>query len=299
MTARDSSIRLPFSAGGGSLRPFAAVINVCSPVDGCWGSVAAPKNPTRVKPDWYAFRFTLATKKRMLIRTGMMPSHVYYMSGDAWKEGGIDATDTDVKMTDAEVGNLSDYAKVRLLSSWRLGTSLDGTFLILLLLLFLFWIVCYISFFALLSTKASHVYYMSGDAWKEGGIDATGNRLLLEGLKSELEKSSPSLGHSAIYAKDSRINGLPRYLTIQFKVDYPLELDVYDICSDDLRKRLEVPRRILRDEEGKKLGLKTNEKGSTSTDTDVKMTDAEGPSNGSEDSSKSAPGEGIHLLIVE
>lgn len=25
----------------------------------------------------------------------------------------------------------------------------------------------------------SHVYYMSGDAWKEGGIDATGKKNLL------------------------------------------------------------------------------------------------------------------------
>ncbi|XP_011072477.1 ubiquitin carboxyl-terminal hydrolase 6 [Sesamum indicum] len=131
---------------------------------------------------------------------------------------------------------------------------------------------------------------------------------LRRGLKSELEKSSPSLGRSAIYTKDSRINDLPRYLTIQFvrffwkretnqkakilrKVDYPLELDVYDLCSDDLRKRLEAPRRLLRDEEGKKLGLKTNEGSSSSTDNDVKMTDAEGSSNGSGNSSKSAPGE--------
>lgn len=34
-----------------------------------------------------------------------------------------------------------------------------------------------------------------------------------QGLKSELEKSSPSLGRSAIYVKDSRINALPRYQT--------------------------------------------------------------------------------------
>ncbi|PIN11762.1 Ubiquitin-specific protease [Handroanthus impetiginosus] len=39
---------------------------------------------------------------------------------------------------------------------------------------------------------------------------------LKRALKSELEKSSPSLGRSAIYTKDSRINELPRYLTIQF-----------------------------------------------------------------------------------
>ncbi|KAL6496981.1 deubiquitinating enzyme [Orobanche gracilis] len=76
------------------------------------------------------------------------------------------------------------------------------------------------------------------------------------GLKSELEKSSPSLGRTAIYSKDSRINDLPRILR---KVDYPLELDVYDFCSDDLRKRLDIPRRIPRDEEGKKFGLKSKQ----------------------------------------
>ncbi|KAL0441437.1 UNVERIFIED_CONTAM: Ubiquitin carboxyl-terminal hydrolase 6 [Sesamum radiatum] len=126
---------------------------------------------------------------------------------------------------------------------------------------------------------------------------------LRRGLKSELEKSSPSLGRSAIYTKDSRINDLPsmnyassvKCLQSFFlqKVDYPLELDVYDLCSDDLRKRLEAPRRLLRDEEGKKLGLKTNESSSSSTDNDVKMTDAEGPSNGSGNSSKSASGEDV------
>ncbi|GAA0139885.1 hypothetical protein Leryth_003128 [Lithospermum erythrorhizon] len=115
------------------------------------------------------------------------------------------------------------------------------------------------------------------------------------GLKSELEKASPSLGRSAIYIKDSRINELPRYLTIQFvrffwkresnqkakilrKVDYPLELDVYDFCSEELRKKLEAPRKVLRDEEGKKLGLKSKEKSSESKD--VKMAEAEGSSNG-------------------
>lgn len=28
------------------------------------------------------------------------------------------------------------------------------------------------------------------------------------------------------------------------KVDYPVELDVYDLCSDDLRKKLEAPRKV-------------------------------------------------------
>ncbi|KAJ6942252.1 ubiquitin carboxyl-terminal hydrolase 7-like [Populus alba x Populus x berolinensis] len=132
---------------------------------------------------------------------------------------------------------------------------------------------------------------------------------LKHGLKSELEKASPSLGRSAIYLKESCINALPRYLTVQFvrffwkresnqkakilrKVDYPLQLDVYDFCSDDLRKKLEAPRQILRDEEGKKAGLKAKVKSSSSKDNDAKMTDVEGPSNESVKSSNSTSGEG-------
>ncbi|KAL4626708.1 hypothetical protein ACB092_05G116800 [Castanea dentata] len=133
---------------------------------------------------------------------------------------------------------------------------------------------------------------------------------LQHALKSELEKASPSLGRSAIYLKESRINGLPRYLTVQFvrffwkresnqkvtilrKVDYPLELDIYDLCSDDLRKKLEAPRKILRDEEGKKLGLKASEKSSGSKDNDVKMSDAEGSSNRSGEPSIATYEEGV------
>ncbi|XP_057976534.1 ubiquitin carboxyl-terminal hydrolase 6-like [Malania oleifera] len=141
---------------------------------------------------------------------------------------------------------------------------------------------------------------------------------LKHGLKSELEKASPSLGRSAIYLKESRINDLPRYLTIQFvrffwkresnqkakilrKVDYPLELDVYDLCSDDLRKKLEAPRQMLRDEEGKKLGLKTKQKSSSSRNDDVKMPDVEGPSNGGGEPSTDTLQEGnkeMHLTGI-
>lgn len=44
----------------------------------------------------------------------------------------------------------------------------------------------------------------------------------------------------------THINCLPVSFLFFFlqKVDYPLVLDVYDFCSDDLRKRLEVPRRV-------------------------------------------------------
>ncbi|GAB2222242.1 hypothetical protein Droror1_Dr00013448 [Drosera rotundifolia] len=123
------------------------------------------------------------------------------------------------------------------------------------------------------------------------------NEGLKQGLKAELEKNSPALGRSAIYLKESRISGLPRYLTIQFvrffwkresnqkakilrKVDYPLQLDVYDFCSDDLRNKLEGPRKILRDEEGKKAGLKTDEKSSDSNKNAMNI-DGSGESSGS------------------
>ncbi|XP_031488644.1 ubiquitin carboxyl-terminal hydrolase 6 isoform X2 [Nymphaea colorata] len=110
---------------------------------------------------------------------------------------------------------------------------------------------------------------------------------LKHGLRSELEKASPALGRTAIYLKESCIDDLPRYLTIQFvrffwkrgsnqkakilrKVDYPLELDVFDFCSDSLRQKLQTPRQILRDEEGAKLGLKAN-KSNSSEEKDVNM----------------------------
>jgi ubiquitin carboxyl-terminal hydrolase 14 len=75
------------------------------------------------------------------------------------------------------------------------------------------------------------------------------------------------------------------------KVDYPLVLDIFDLCSEDLRKKLEAPRQKLREEEGKKLGLQTSAK-SGSKDSDVKMTDAEASANGSGESSTVNPQEG-------
>ncbi|XP_026419345.1 ubiquitin carboxyl-terminal hydrolase 6-like isoform X2 [Papaver somniferum] len=130
---------------------------------------------------------------------------------------------------------------------------------------------------------------------------------LKHGLKSELKKVSPSLGRSSIYLKESRINNLPRYLTVQFvrffwnreshqtemnlqKVDYPLELDVYELCSDELRKKLEAPRKLLRDEEGRKAGSKIDEK--KPKETDVKMIDAEGSSSEIGETSTSSSHEG-------
>ncbi|RLN23631.1 hypothetical protein C2845_PM07G12620 [Panicum miliaceum] len=87
---------------------------------------------------------------------------------------------------------------------------------------------------------------------------------LKHGLKTELEKVSPALGRTAIYTRESRINELPRH-----KVDYPLELDVYEFCSDELKQKLQAPRQMLRDAENAKFGLKTEAKASSSKENEV------------------------------
>nr|CAB3473293.1 unnamed protein product [Digitaria exilis] len=87
---------------------------------------------------------------------------------------------------------------------------------------------------------------------------------LKHGLKTELEKVSPALGRTAIYTRESRINELPRQ-----KVDYPLELDVYEFCSDELKQKLQAPRQMLRDAENAKFGLKAQGKASSSKENEV------------------------------
>ncbi|MQM12321.1 hypothetical protein Taro_045236, partial [Colocasia esculenta] len=123
---------------------------------------------------------------------------------------------------------------------------------------------------------------------------------LKRGLKSELEKASPSLGRTAIYSKESCIIQFVRFFwkresnqkaKILRKVDYPLELDVYDFCSNELRQKLQHPRQILRDEEGAKLGLKVDKKDVSSMDNDVKMVEVEGSSDNGGQSSSVSPQE--------
>ncbi|KAH3733814.1 hypothetical protein DPMN_040249, partial [Dreissena polymorpha] len=87
----------------------------------------------------------------------------------------------------------------------------------------------------------------------------TGLRSLLE---EHITKNSASLGRDAVYKKSNKIKRLPAYLTIQFvrfyyrkredrdsvnakilkDVKFPLSLDVFDLCSEELQQRL-VPAR--------------------------------------------------------
>ncbi|KAI3969967.1 hypothetical protein MKW92_007851 [Papaver armeniacum] len=96
------------------------------------------------------------------------------------------------------------------------------------------------------------------------------------------------LKHGLKNLKDSVIDELPRYLTVQFcrfyrdgksekdkktlrKVEYPLELDVYDLCSPELRKKLEARRKLF--DEAKKNGSKILDKNLKVTE--VRVLDSE------------------------
>lgn len=78
---------------------------------------------------------------------------------------------------------------------------------------------------------------------------------LLAGLEEKIEKNSVTLGRNAEYKKTKRVTRLPKYLTVQFmrffwrrdtqkkskilrKVVFPRELDVTELCSDELKKKV-------------------------------------------------------------
>ncbi|XP_047525254.1 ubiquitin carboxyl-terminal hydrolase 14 [Pieris napi] len=84
-------------------------------------------------------------------------------------------------------------------------------------------------------------------------------KYLQSGLRSkmveQITKMSESLGRDAVYTKTSKISRLPAYLTVQFvrfyfkekeainakilkDVKFPLDLDVYELCSPELQERL-------------------------------------------------------------
>ncbi|VAH60938.1 unnamed protein product [Triticum turgidum subsp. durum] len=83
---------------------------------------------------------------------------------------------------------------------------------------------------------------------------------LKHGLKTELEKVSPSLGRTAIYTRESRINELPRYLTVQFVRFF--------------WKRESNSSTVLRDAESAKFGLKVEVKTSRTQNIEGSSTSA-------------------------
>ncbi|CAH0485531.1 unnamed protein product [Peronospora farinosa] len=85
------------------------------------------------------------------------------------------------------------------------------------------------------------------------------------GLEGTIEKYSDVLGRNAVWKKTLRINRLPKYLCVQFMrfywkatpesrdhtgvkckmlrpISFPMTLDVYDFCSDDLKATMKISR---------------------------------------------------------
>jgi ubiquitin carboxyl-terminal hydrolase 14 len=99
-------------------------------------------------------------------------------------------------------------------------------------------------------------------------------KYLLTGLKNRLEenitKHSSVLGRDAVFTKTSHLSRLPAYLTIQFvrffykekekinakilkDVQYSMILDVFDLCTPELQKRLMPMREKIKSSEDAKL----------------------------------------------
>ncbi|XP_077991182.1 ubiquitin carboxyl-terminal hydrolase 14-like [Glandiceps talaboti] len=93
---------------------------------------------------------------------------------------------------------------------------------------------------------------------------------LVSRMKEHIEKNSPSLNRNSQYLKESKISRLPGYLTIQFvrfyykekeavnakilkDVKYSLALDVFDLCTPELQKKLTPVREKFQEIEDKKV----------------------------------------------
>ncbi|KAJ2948597.1 hypothetical protein O0L34_g7852 [Tuta absoluta] len=109
-------------------------------------------------------------------------------------------------------------------------------------------------------------------------------KYLQSGLRSKMSeqitKLSQTLGRDATYTKTSKISRLPAYLTVQFvrfyykekesinakilkDVKFPLDLDVYELCSPELQERLMPMRNKFKEIDDKKVetSLSTRNRG--------------------------------------
>jgi len=103
-------------------------------------------------------------------------------------------------------------------------------------------------------------------------------KYLSTGLKSRLEehisKHSPSLGRDSQYLKSCKISRLPAYLPIQMvrfyykekeavnakilkDIKFTMMLDVYELCTEELQKKLLPAREKFKQEEDRKVELKS------------------------------------------
>uniref|UniRef100_A0A2R5LJH8 Ubiquitin carboxyl-terminal hydrolase n=1 Tax=Ornithodoros turicata TaxID=34597 RepID=A0A2R5LJH8_9ACAR len=111
-------------------------------------------------------------------------------------------------------------------------------------------------------------------------------RYMFAGLKSRLQetitKFSPMLNRDAEYQKTSTISRLPAYLTIQFvrffykekgavnakilkDVKFPMQLDMFELCSEELQQRLIPMRNKFKEQEDSKMEVVPPAEGSTTS----------------------------------
>lgn len=100
---------------------------------------------------------------------------------------------------------------------------------------------------------------------------------LVSRLEENIEKHSSTLGRDAVYTKKSKLSRLPAYLTVQFvrfyfkekdainakilkDVKFPLNLDVFDLCSEELQQKLMPVRAKFKEIEDKKVEEAANRK---------------------------------------
>lgn len=111
-------------------------------------------------------------------------------------------------------------------------------------------------------------------------IDSTVNHLsegIKLGLQGDREKTSSTLGRLAVFRGEGRIESLPPYLMVQLvrffyktdvqqkakilrKVAFPMLLDMYDLCSDEMKESLNNPRLALKEVEDVKAGVSKKQK---------------------------------------
>jgi ubiquitin carboxyl-terminal hydrolase 14 len=105
---------------------------------------------------------------------------------------------------------------------------------------------------------------------------------LRESLKEDITKRSEKLGRDAKWVKLSRVAHLPYAVTVQFvrffwgstssavnkesiakkivrPVEFPMVLDLFDFCTDDLKKQLEQKRKQISEEEEEKMKKRAEE----------------------------------------
>jgi len=110
---------------------------------------------------------------------------------------------------------------------------------------------------------------------------------LKEGLVEHMTKQSDTLGREAKYLRSSKISRLPYYLTVQFvrffwrqdkqlkakivrPIEFPLSLDIYDLCGDELKTAIQPNRKLLQEFEEKKAEAAKKQKTSDGKEEDVK-----------------------------